>query len=146
MLIDQIRQDQIQAQKDRKEIELATLRFLNAEIHNLEIDKHAPLTDAEIIQVIQRQIKKRHEAIALYRQGRREELAQKEEAEVQVLNKYIPRQLSQEEIIEVARKIIETSGGKDKVNFGQVMGQVMKSVAGRADGNLVSQVVHSLLS
>jgi len=143
---DKIHANQIAAQKQGRGVELATLRLLSSEIHNLEIDKHAPLSDEEIITVIQRQIKKRQEAIALYRQGRREELARREEEEIQILNKYLPRQMTPEEVAEATRKIIEDLGGKDKVNFGQVMGQAVKAIAGKASGNLIAEEVKKLLS
>jgi len=145
-LLDQIQKHQIAAQKQRDELVLSTLRLLTAEIHNHEIDKHAPLTDEEVEKIISQQIKKRQEATQLYRQGNRPELAQREEKEAQVLSKYLPPQMSPEELTQTIRKIIKDQEVNDPVNFGQVMKQVMSEVKGRAPGDKIATLVKQFLS
>jgi uncharacterized protein YqeY len=144
-LVDQIKQDQVQAQKERQELKLGTLRLLLAEIHNREIDKHEQLSDEEVVRVIKGQVKKRQEAIELYKKGNRPELAEKEEREMKLLKQYLPEEMGSEELEKVVEKVINDIGGKEGANFGQVMGAVMKEVGGKAEGKLVAETVKRAL-
>jgi len=145
MLIDQIQSDLKEAQLARDEIEVSTLRLLLSEIKNEEIKKGEKLFDQDIISVIQREVKKRKEAAAGFRTGGREEQAQKEEAELKILESYLPAQLSNEELTKVVEDTINELGAKSMADMGRVMGVVMGKVKGQADGGVVSALVKEKL-
>ena len=131
------------ALKNREELLLSTLRLLLAAMHSREIEKRAKtgtgdLSDEEIIAVIRSEAKKRKDAIAEFTRGGRQEAAQKEATELAILEKYLPQELTDEEIEELLRRIIEGATMKD---FGRVMGAAMKAVGGRASGDRVSAIV-----
>lgn len=146
-ILEKIRKDlQIQLYKKNKLI-VAVLRMLISAIHNKEIilrnqDK-TELSNKEFFGVIKSEIRKRKDSVQAYEQGNRQDLAQKEKEEVEILNKYLPAQMSDEELRKIIKEIIE-AGEKDK-NFGKIMGQVMSKVKGQADGQRVSAVVKKVL-
>jgi uncharacterized protein YqeY len=145
MLTEKIRLDLTAAIKGKKSIEVATLRLLWAEIHNQEMAKQKPLTEEEVVAVIRSQIKKRREAIELYRQGKREDLVRKEQEEMVVLEKYLPQQIPAGEMEKIVKETISETGAGGPGDFGKVMGVVMGKVKGKADGSTVSQIVKKLL-
>lgn len=104
------------------------------------------LSDEEIVQIIAKEVKKREEAIALYRQGGREDLVAAEQAELDVLRAYLPRQLTREEIEARAREVIAEVGATGPKDLGKVMRVLMAEMRGRADGRVVNEVVRTLLS
>lgn len=146
MLTDQFQQDLKQAQLARDEIKVSTLRLLLSEIHNSEIAKGEELSDEDIISVIQREVKKRKEATASFRQGSREEAARKEETEQKVLEAYLPSQLSNEELTKIVEDSINELGAKTMADMGKVIGLVISKVKGQADGGMVSAFVKERLS
>lgn len=150
-LKEQIQIDFKKAFKERNEIKLSVLKMLRSEIGNAEIAKRAklgkesPLNDEEIIGVLSREIKKRKDAIEMYEKGGREELAEKEKEELKILLPYLPEQLSEEEIRQLAQKAIEQTGASGEKEMGKVMGFLAPKIKGKADGALVSKVVKELL-
>ncbi len=126
---------------------VSILRFLLSNIKNRRIDKgkNAVLTDEEIVQVIMSLIKQRRDGIFQFRQGGREDLAQKEEVEMALLQSYLPQQLSEDELVEKIKQVIAETGAAGPKDMGKVMKAVMPLVSGRAEGNLVSAKVKSLL-
>lgn len=144
--MDELKKDLKQAQMDRDEIKVSTLRLLLSEIHNSQIQKGEDLTEEEIIQVIQREVKKRKEAIEGFRSGGREDQARKEEKEAQVLKSYLPAQVSNEELTKLIEDVINNLGAKSLQDLGRVMGEVMKQVGGQADGGRVSSLVRDRLT
>lgn len=122
------------------------LSIENKDIAEKELSEKSELSDEEIIQVISSEIKKRRDAIALYMQGKRQELAQKEEKEIEILQKYLPEQLSEEEIKKMVAESIETTGAKELKDMGKVMQDLNPKIKGRAEGSQVSRVVKELLS
>lgn len=126
-------------------IRLSTIRLLNSEIKNAEIIKRGDLVDDEVVEIIQRQIKRRRESVELYRKGGREDLAQKEEKEIEVLSEYLPEQLSDDEIRQLAGEAIEETGATSPKEAGKVMGKLMPKVRGKADGRQVNKIVAELL-
>lgn len=146
MLVDQLQNDLKQAQLARDEVKVSTLRLLLSEIHNVEIAKGGKLSDEDVISVIQKEAKKRKEAAAGFRQGIREEQARKEEAEGAVLENYLPKQLSNEELTKIIEDTITELGAKSQIDMGKVMGVVMGKVAGRVDGGTVSALVKEKLT
>jgi len=160
----EIQTDLTKAVKENDETTRSTLRMLSAAILNKEkekrykISKEEPdlaekelveksnLEDEEIIEVISSEIKKRKEAILEFEKGEREDLVKKEKAEIKVLEKYLPEQLSEEEIKKIAKEAIDKVGATDMKDMGRVMGQVMPKVKGKADGSLVGKVVKELIT
>lgn len=142
MTVSNIQDDLKSAQLEKQELKVSTLRLLLSEIHNLEIVKKT-ISDQDIISVITKEAKKRKEAAEAFRKGGREEQAQKEEAELKILEEYLPAQLSNEELTEIIDQVIsEALTNKD---IGVIMKTVMEKVAGRADGGTVSNLVRQKL-
>lgn len=146
MLLDKINTDLREAQLTRDEIKVSTLRLLLSEIHNEEIAKGSQLTDDDIVAIIQREVKKRKEAVLGFRAGGREQSAQKEEAELKVLESYLPSQLSIESLTNIVESSIKELGASGMQDMGKVMGMVMGKVKGQADGTTVSNLVKERLS
>lgn len=164
MLKEKIKNDLIQALKEKKEIEISTLRLLSAAIFNKEkekrykisqekpeasgeeLERESQLTDEEVIEVISSEVKKRREAILQFEKGKREDLLEKEKKEIEILERYLPEQLSEEEIKKLAKEIIKKVGAKEPKDIGKVMGELMPKVKGKAEGSLVSKIVKELLS
>ncbi len=145
MIKERIQEDLKKALKSREELKVSTLRMLLSSIHNKEIEKRQELTQEEIQSVISKEIKKRKEAILEYKKGRREDLVEKEQRELQFLESYLPKQLSEEELQEIITKVIKEVGGRGASDFGRVMSQIMPQVKGRAEGSTVAQIVKKML-
>jgi len=149
-----IQEDLNSAIKSKREIETSTLRMLSAAILNKEKEKRyksgksedIPLIDEEIIEVVFNEVKKRKEAIELYEKGDRQELADKEKKEAEILQKYLPEQLTEEEVKKLVKEAITKVGAKEQKDMGKVMAELMPQVKGKADGGLVSKVVKELLA
>lgn len=153
-LKEKIQEDLNSAIKSKREIETSTLRMLSAAILNKEKEKRyksgksedIPLTDEEITEVVFNEVKKRKEAIELYEKGDRQELADKEKKEAEILQKYLPEQLTEEEVKKLVKEAIAKVGAKEQKDMGKVMAELMPQVKGKADGGLVSKVVKELLA
>ncbi|MGB9743342.1 MAG: GatB/YqeY domain-containing protein [Minisyncoccales bacterium] len=152
-LKEKIRTELNSALKSKDEIAVLTLRQLLAMIVNkekekkykLKEEKEVELTDDEVLEVIASEVKKRREAMVEFEKGKRSDLVEKEKKELAILEKYLPQQLSAEEIrnlAEAAIKKIKAQGIKD---LGKVMAELMPQVKGRSDGKMVSQIVKELL-
>lgn len=127
--------------KQKDQIALGAIRMLRSEIRNAEIEKSADLEDDEIGKLINSSIKKRRDSAEQYEKGDREDLASKEYREIEVLENYMPEQLSESEIKEIVSKEIQKLGTVDKKHFGSVMKSVMAEVGNRAEGKLVNKIV-----
>ncbi|RLD16735.1 GatB/YqeY domain-containing protein [candidate division KSB1 bacterium] len=126
---------------------LQTLRGLLAQIKDERIKKRPnELSEEDVLAVIQRAVKRRKESIELYKQGNRQDLVDKEQKEMEILQKYLPQQLSRDEIIAIVNQVIDQVGATSVKDLGKVMGPVMKQVKGRADGKEVQQIVRERLS
>lgn len=145
-MLDKLQSDLKQAQLARDEIKVSTLRLLLSEIKNAQIQKGGELADQEVISIIQKEVKKRREAIAGFKSGGREQQAQKEEAEEVILQSYLPPQLSNEELTKIVEQSINEVGAKSIADMGKVMGIVMGKVKGQADGTTISAKVKERLS
>ncbi len=144
MLIDTIQTDLKNAQLDKNELKVSTLRLLLSEIKYAEIKKNEEdqtLSDDETIIVVQKEVKKRKEAADGFRQGGREETAQKEEAEAEILAKYLPKQLTDEELNSIIDEAIIKTGALGRSDMGRVIGFVMGQVRGSVDGARVSNLL-----
>ena len=164
MLKEKIQNETTEAMKQGNDLVCGTLRMLSAAIITKEkekrfkISKQKPdldeqglvkesqLTDEEIIEVISSEIKKRRDAVALYEKGNRQELADKEKKEIEILQKYLPEQMSEEEVKKLVQEAIAKTGVKEAKDMGKVMKEVSPQVKGKADGSLVSKIVKDLLT
>jgi len=146
-LLDQIIQELKKAQKEQNKEKLSTLRMLVSAIKNEEIakKKRGKLSDEEIQEVITREVRKHKDSIESYKAGGRSDLVKKEEAELEILKQYLPKQLSLEELTNIIDEVIKISGATSPADFGKVMGQVMKRVKGKAEGSSVSKMVKEKL-
>ena len=120
--------------------------FANARITVEELEKESGLLEDEVLEIISSEIKKRKEAALLFEKGKRMDLSEKERAEAKILEKYLPEQLSEEEIKKLAREIIEKNGAKNLKDMGKVMAELMPKLKGKADGGLVSKIIRELLT
>jgi len=148
MLKDKIQGDLQKAMIAKDELRLSTLRMLKSGIQYFEIQKGAgyEVTDEDVIEVIGREIKKRKESIELYKKGGREELAQNEQKEIEILQNYLPEQISEEEVRKLIKETISQTGASTIADIGKVMGTLMPKVKGKADSTLVSNLVRTALS
>jgi len=118
----------------------------NQSLSNEELEKQSDLTDEEMLDVISSEIKKRKEAILLYEKGTRLDLVDKEKREVEILQRYLPPALSDEELTEIIKDTIKELNAKDIKDLGKVIGAVMKKTKSRAEGSRVSSLVKELLT
>ncbi len=142
-----IQEDMKAALKSGNRAALQTLRGLLAQIKDERIKKRPQeLSDEDVLAVVRRAVKRRKEAIELYKQGNRQDLVEKEQNELELLQAYLPRPLSREEIIKIVDQVIGQVGAASIKDLGKVMGPVMKQLQGRADGKEVQQIVRERLS
>jgi uncharacterized protein YqeY len=130
----------------RDEQRTQTLRMAMAAAHNQRIARGRELTDDEVVDVLTKQVKQRRESIEMYRDAGREDRAAAEEAEAAILGEFLPQQLTQSEVEEMARAAISETGATSPGDLGRVMGHLSPRTKGRADGKLVSEVVRRLLA
>ena len=145
-LLSDIKQDLKQAMLDKNDLERDTIRMFLAEVQRFEIDSKEEADDAKALQIINKMIKQRNDSISQFKSGGRDDLAAKEEKEVQILSKYKPEQLSEEEIINRVKETIESSGASSMQDMGKVMGVLNSSLAGSADMGMVSKIVKEELA
>jgi uncharacterized protein len=145
-LKEQLGEDLKSALKSGDELRKSVIRYLNAGIKNAEIEARRPLEEAEIQAVIQKQIKQRRDSIEEFKKGHRQDLVDKESAEIGVLERYLPAQMSREEIESEAKALIAEVGASGPQDKGKVMGPLIARLKGRADGSQINAVVTELLS
>lgn len=149
MLKEKIQEDLVAAQKEKQELKVSTLRLLLSAIKNFEIAKQGTsyqAADEEILAVIGKEIKQRKESIEAFKKGNRDDMVKKEEREREILEQYLPEQLSEEEIRSLVEQTIEEVGATSLSDLGKIMGALMPKIKGKADGGLVSQIVREQLS
>lgn len=134
------------AMRAKDEVKMATLRLVLTAIKNREKEARSLLEDQEVISVITTQIKQRRESIEQYRQADREDLAQREESELQILQGYMPEQVSEEEISNTLDEIIAEVGAVSMKDMGKVMKAAMAKLAGKAEGGAINAMVKEKLS
>ena len=142
----QIDKDMVAAAKAKDKGWLSALRLIKAAIHNREIDAHRELNDAELLQVFSSLVKQRQDSIEQFKKGNRQDLVDKEEAELKVIKGFMPEQMSGEEIEAEISKAISESGAAGIKDMGKVMKVLVPRVTGKADGKLVSELVKKRLS
>ena len=140
-LLEKIDQDLKQSMMGKEEARVSVLRFLKSAIQYVTIEKNGALNDAEILQVIQKQIKQRRESIQQFAQAGRKDLAAKEENEVRILEGYLPKQLSDDELKRVVEQEIQLQGAAGKKDFGRMMKHLNEKLAGGADNKRLSEML-----
>ena len=123
-----------------------TIRMFLAEVQRFEIDNKEEVDDAKALKIINKMIKQRNDSISQFKSGGRDDLADKEQQEVDILSKYKPEELSEEEVTAKVRDAIQDSGASSMQDIGKVMGVLKTSLAGSADMGMVSKIVKDELS
>jgi hypothetical protein len=136
-----IRQDLTAAMKAREVLRVSTLRLILSEIERKEKEKGLPAEQEAIIQILYTMIKKRKEAIELFIKGNRQDLADKEEKEIPIIESYLPQQMHEDEIRQEVLATIAELGVRSVKEIGKVMGVLSKKLAGKAQGSAISSIV-----
>ena len=131
---------------DKNDLIRDTIRMFLSEVQRFEIDNKEEVDDAKALQIINKMIKQRNDSISQFKEGGREDLADKEQQEVEILSKYKPEQLSEEDITEKVKSAIEETGAESMQDIGKVMGVLKSALAGSADMGLVSKIVKDHLA
>ena len=131
---------------DKNDLVRGTIRMFLSEVQRFEIDNKEEVDDTKALQIINKMIKQRNDSISQFKEGGREDLADKEQQEVEILSKYKPEQLSEEDITEKVKSAIEESGAESMQDIGKVMGVLKSALAGSADMGLVSKIVKDQLA
>jgi len=146
MLVERIDSDMKDAARAKDARRLGTIRMLKSQMKYREIEKAKPLDDADVVSVIGSMIKQRKDSAAQYLAGNRPDLTANENAEIAILEAYLPRQLTDEELAALVQESVAASGAKGVRDMGAVMKVLMPKIAGRAEGKRVSDAVKSALS
>lgn len=136
------------AMKSGETLKRDTLRMLDSMVKNTEIEKkkrETGLNDEEVLEVISKAVKQRKDSLKQFEEGGRPELAEKEKAELEILEPYLPQQISDEALDGVVKEVIAETGAQSVSDLGKVMGSVMAKVKGQADGNRVREMVKAIL-
>ena len=134
-----------QAMRSGDTLKRGAIRMLMAAINNAEIARQAKLEDSDILGVIAKEVRQHHESIEAFKQGNRQDLVDKEEAELAVLQAYLPQQMTRAEVVAAAQKVIAEVGAAGPGDKGKVMPRLMAQLRGRADGREINEVVSELL-
>ena len=159
-LLQKLNEDLKQSMRDKAVLRTSTLRLLISAVRyaemkkqDVEFNKHPDadlkqiiMSNADILGVIAKEIKQREDSIAAYKAGNRQDLVDKETAEMAILKTYMPQQMSQEEVVTEARTMIAEVGAKGPGDKGKVMGKLVAKLKGKADGKVINDVVNQLLS
>jgi uncharacterized protein YqeY len=143
---EQISQELLESMKAKDSVRTSTLRMLISSVRNKEIEKKKSLAEADILDVIQAEAKRRKESIDEYKKAGRDDLASKEEAELNVLKVYLPQSLSDAELKALVQSAVKSSGAKTPQDMGKVMSVLMPQIKGRADGKQAQKFVIEALS
>lgn len=155
MFVEKLQEDLKNAMRSQDKVRLRTIRSLRAALQQRVIELRAEgklgsdredLTDEQSLSVLQKQAKQRRDSIEQFESAEREDLASKERDELEVIEAYLPAQLTEKEIVEEVRAIVEQTGADGMKDMGKVMGAAMSKLKGRADGNVVQRAARDLLS
>jgi len=158
-LLQKLNEDLKQSMRDKTELRTSTIRLLISSIRYAEMKKQdaefskrpdadlkqITMSDADILGVIAKEIKQREDSIAAYKAGNRQDLADKESAEMAILKTYMPQQMSREDIMNEAKAAITEVGAKNPSDKGKVMGKLVAKLKGKADGKIINEVVTEML-
>lgn len=140
MLADSIEADFKTAMKAKDEMALSSLRNLKSEMKNVQIEKGKDLTEEDLITLLRRKIKQHKDSIASFQTGGRQDLVEHEQLQLKVLEKYLPAQMSEDQVRELVKSVISQTSAQPS-DFGKVMKEVLARAAGQTDGSVVSKLV-----
>lgn len=143
---DRLKADMITAMKAKEKERLDCIRFVQAAIKKVEVDTRKEMDDAAVTPILMNLVKQRKDSIDQFRKGNREDLAAKEEAELKILQTYLPAQMSVEDLVKVIDQVIAETGAKGMKDMGGVIKGVMAKAGGSVEGSLVSEWVKKKLS
>ena len=135
-----------QAMKSGETVKRSVIRLLMAAIKNAEIAKQSDLADPDILGIIAKEVKQRQESIEAFKQGNRPDLVAQEEVEMAVLEKYLPQQMTRDEVIAEVKRVIAEVGAQGPGDKGKVMSKIIPQLKGRADGRVINDIVTELLA
>ncbi|MCK5466662.1 GatB/YqeY domain-containing protein [Candidatus Parcubacteria bacterium] len=144
-LKEQIENDLKSSMKSGDNTVRGVLRMLFSDLKNVEINERKEISDEKIIEIIKKNIKSRKDSVEQYTKGNRKDLASQEEKELEILEKYMPEQMGEDEIRKIVVDIVSKSEAVSASDFGRIMGAVMKEIGGNVDGNLVGGIVREEL-
>ncbi len=145
MILDTINKQIVEAMKAKDEIRLSTLKLLLSALHNAKIDKRGDLTEEEELEIVRREAKKRKDAIEAYKKAGATDRAEKEEKELAILQEFLPKELSDEEVSKLVDEAITTTSASSMQDMGKVIGAVVAKAKGRADGKKVAEMARRKL-
>ena len=132
--------------RNKDKLRKDTITMVRAAIKQIEVDERKELTDAEVIEVLNKQLKEKKKSIDEFAKGNRQDLIDQTNAEIEILLDYLPKQLSEEELTEIVQATIEELNLSSSKEMGLLMKNVMPKVKGRADGSMISKIAQNLLS
>ena len=144
-LFDTIQSDMYAAMKSGDKHKTGTLRVALSTLKDKKIEKREDLTEVEAIKIIQNLVKQRKEAADIYKENDRNDLMENENAELEILNAYLPQMMSEDDLRILVKKVVEDTGSSSLSDIGKVMPEVMKQSAGKADGKMAQSIVRDLL-
>jgi len=148
--LDQIKSDLKDAMRAKETLRLSVLRMMISAVRNKEITlrkgEDVTLTNEQVLEVITSEVKKRKDSIKSYQDGGRDDLAENEKKEIEILSKYLPEQMTEEALETIVDDVIKSKSENSTVAFGAIMGEVMSRVKGKADGTVVTAIVKKKLS
>ena len=144
-LFDTIQNDMYAAMKSGDKHKTGTLRVALSTLKDKKIEKREELTEVEAIKIIQNLVKQRKEAADIYKENGRNDLMENENAELEILNAYLPQMMSEDDLRTLVKKVVEDIGASNLSDIGKVMPEVMKQSAGKADGKMAQSIVRDLL-
>ncbi|OLO38885.1 hypothetical protein BTR23_11560 [Alkalihalophilus pseudofirmus] len=145
-LLDRLTDDMKAAMKSKEKEKLSVIRMVKSSLQNEQIKLGRELSEDETLTVLNRELKQRRESLHEFEKANRDDLASKLYGEIEVLQQYLPEQLSEEEVAQIVQETIQEVGATSKADFGKVMGAIMPKVKGKADGGLVNRLVQQHLS
>ena len=143
--IEEIKQDMYVAMKSKDKVKATILRSLLSNLKKIEIEKKEPIAEPEYLSIVKKMVKQLKESIDVYSQAGRIELAEKEKSELSIIEAYLPKQFSEEEILELIKNIISEISAKNISDIGKVMAIVMKKSGGKVDGGIANRIAKELL-
>tara|TARA_Y100001970_G_C13796330_1_gene632760 strand:+ start:32 stop:487 length:456 start_codon:yes stop_codon:yes gene_type:complete len=146
LMLQQIENDLKNALKNQDKIKAGVLRLLISKCKNKSIATGSPLNDSDVMKVLQTAAKQHKESIKLYKEGDRTDLVDQENAELSIVEEYLPSMMTEDEIKSIISSVIDETGASSMADFGKVMPQVMKQGAGKIDGGVAQQILKELLS
>lgn len=142
----QLTEDMKTAMRAKDQVSLSTIRLINAAIKQFEVDERTEADDAKVISILTKMVKQRKDSAKIYTEAGRQDLADKENAEIEILNRYLPQMMSVEEIKTVVEAVIAETGASGMADMGKVMGVLKTHLAGKADMGEVNKVLKTVLT